>query len=113
MLMGEKGIRGSGECATEIRCHGIDHVFLPKEAVAAAGSEVSHGQTGNAAQPLDLAPEFSFCPGIQDVETELTQFFQSGSSLEFVENGKRVEFPHRGFGPKAVERQEELSVLDR
>ena len=113
MFMGEEGIRGSGKGAAQIRRHGVDHIFLPEEAVAAAGSEVGHGQAGYSAQALDLAPQFCFRPGIQDVETELAQFFQTGSGLELVKDGKRVKFPHRGLGPKAVEREEELSVLDR
>src|SRR6266404_4331260 len=113
MFMGEEGIRGSGKSAAEIRCHGIDHIFLPEEAVTAAGSEIGHGQTGNAAQALDLAPEFRFRPGIQNVKAELAQFFQTGSGLEFVKDGKRIEFPHRRLGPKAVEREMELSFLDR
>src|ERR1700676_2214849 len=113
MLMGEEGIRGSGKSAAEICCHGVDHVFLPEEAVAAAGSEIGHGKARAAAQPLDLAPEFCFRPCIQDVETELAQFFQTGSGLQFVKDGERIEFPHGCLGPKAVEGEMELSVLDR
>src|ERR1035441_9226819 len=58
VLMGEEGVRGSSKGVAEIRCHGVDHVFLPEEAVAAPGSKVCHGKTGYAAQPLVLAPEF-------------------------------------------------------
>src|SRR6202022_1232123 len=102
MLMGEEGIRGSGKSAAEIRCHCVDHVLLPEEAVAPPGSEGCHGQAGDAAQALDLSPEFCFRPGIQDVETELAQFFQSGSGLELVEGGERRESPHGCRGPKAA-----------
>src|SRR5258708_22678434 len=113
MLMGEEGIRGSGKGAAEIHRHGVDHVFLPEEAVTAPGSEIGYGQAGNATQAFDLAPEFCFRPGIQDVETELAQFFQTGSGLEFVQDGKCIEFPQGCLGPKSVEREMELAVLDR
>src|SRR4029077_444055 len=112
VLMSEESIRGSRKSAAEICCHRIDHVFLPEEAVTAPSSEVCHGEAGDAAQALDLAPEFCFRPGIQDVETELAQFFQTGSGLELVKDGKRIEFPHGRLGPQAVEGEMELSVLD-
>src|ERR1700730_11049883 len=77
------------------------------------GPKADTARPGAAAQPLDFSPEFCFRPGIQDVETELAQFFQTGSSLEFVKDGKRIEFPHGCLGPKAVEGEMELAVLDR
>src|SRR5258708_34337998 len=90
MLMSEKGVRGSGKGAAEIRRHGVDHILLPEKAVAAPGSEVGHGKPGNAAQTLDLAPEFCFRPGIQNVESELARFFHGVSCVELSKVVKRL-----------------------
>src|SRR5208283_735325 len=103
VLMGEEGVGGSGKRAAQICRHGVNHIFLPEEAVAAAGSKVGHGQTGDSAQPLDLVPELGFCSGIEDVEAELAQLFQTSPGLELVEDGEHIELPHCGLGPKAIE----------
>src|SRR6202020_2528708 len=91
VFMGEKGIRGSREGAAEIRRHGIDHVFLPEEAMAAASSEVGDGEARDAAQALDLAPEFRLRPRVQNIKAELAQSLQRRPGFQFVEDGKRVK----------------------
>src|ERR1700704_3615772 len=109
--MGEKSVRSSSESAAEIGGHRFDYVLLPEKAVAAAGSKVGDGQTGHAAQALDLAPKGRLGAGVKDVEIELAQFFHVRSRAQFVEDGERIEFPHGGFRPRTVEGQTELAVL--
>ena len=113
VLVGEEGVRGSGEAAAQIRRHGFDHIFLPEKAVAAAGSEVGDAEIGNSAQALDLAPQLGLCLSVQNVETELAQLFQIGSGPQLVDDGERIEFPHRGLSPEAVEGEMKVAVFDR
>ena len=112
VLMGEKSVRRSNEAATEIGSHRLDRVLLPQKAVPASGSEIRHAQTGHTAQALNFAPEFRFGPGIQNIEVELVQFFHIGSRPQLVQDRERIEFPHGGFRPIAIEGQMELAVVD-
>src|SRR5208283_629905 len=48
-----------------------------------------------------------------NVEAEFAQLFQAGPSFEYAKDRKRIEFPHRGLGPEAVECEMELSIFDR
>src|SRR5580698_3832460 len=113
VLVGKKGIRGSREAAAKIRRHGFDNVFLPEKAVTAPGSEIRHAEVGDSAQAFDLIPELGLRPRIQNVETEFSQLLQIGSGSQLVDDGERIELPHRRVGPEAVERQMKPAVLDR
>ena len=113
VLMREKGVRRSYKPAAEIGSHRLDDVLLPQKAVPAPGSEIRHAQTGHATQALNFAPELRLRPGIQNVEIELAQLLQTSSRPQLVEDGERIEFPHRGCGPIAFEGQMELAIFYR
>ncbi len=83
--------------------HGLDDVFLPEEAVAAAGAEVADVEAGDAAQALHLFPEAGLGAGVEDVELELGEVLEAGAGFELVDDGERVDLPHGGLGPEAVE----------
>ena len=112
MLVGQERIRSADKIRPEIRGHGLDHVFLPEKAVAAARAEISQPEIGHAAQPLDLAPQLGFRTGVQDVETELAEFFQMSAGFQLIEDGKRIQLPHGGFGPEAVKGEMKLVAID-
>src|SRR6476646_4529218 len=112
MLVGEKGVPGTNEIAAQIGGHRIHNVFLPQKAVPPAGSEVSDTQSWDAAEALDLVPQFRFRPRVKNVEAELAQRLQLRPRLQLVENGQRVQLPHRGRGPRSLKRQFNLAVTD-
>ena len=51
--------------------HRFDHIFLPKKAMPSTRSEIAHTQVRNAAQPLNLAPQFRFGARVKNVQAEL------------------------------------------
>jgi len=63
------------------------------------------------ASALNLAPEFRFARAYKIIEIELAQLFRL-ALVSLIEDGERIEFPHRGFGPIAIEGQMELAVLE-
>src|SRR5580658_9876982 len=102
VFVGEIGVRGSVEGAAEDVAHRFYDVLLPQEAVPPARSKVAHPQCWSSAEALHFFPEFRFCAGIEDIEFEFAEALEAGARLQFAEGGKRVNFPHRGVGPKAA-----------
>src|ERR1019366_10600591 len=47
------------------------------------------------------------------VKTELAQLFQIGPGPQLTDDGERIEFPHGGIDPQAVEGEMKAAVLDR
>src|ERR1700732_1216892 len=77
----------------------------------AAGSQVANAQSGNAAQPLNLAPQLRLGPRVQYVEPKFGQLLQISPRLQLIQNRERIEFPHGGFGPRPFEGQMVLPTL--
>ena len=113
VLVRQEGVRRADEIAPQIRRHGDDNIFLPQKAVPPPRAKVGDAQLRNAAQPLNLAPQLGLGARIENVEPELAQCLQLRARLQFVENRQRIEFPHRGLGPRAFERQMDLPVAHR
>jgi len=79
---------------------------------SAARSEIAEAQSRRAAQAFHFLPEFCFGPSIENVQFEFAQALQVGARLQFADGRERINLPHRRGGPKAVEGEGELPVLD-
>ena len=111
MLIGEVGVGAAGKTGAEDVAHGLDDVFLPEKAVAAAGAEVADVEVGDAAKALHLLPKAGFGAGVEDVELELGEFFEAGAGFEFIDGGESVDLPHGCLGPKSMETEGKLAIF--
>src|SRR5450432_2568827 len=113
VLVGEESVRRSDKTVAKIRSHRHDHIFLPQKTMPAARAKVRDAKPGHATQSLDLAPQLCLGPRIENVEPELAQRLQLSARFQLVQDRERIEFPHRGLGPGALECQVDLAVLYR
>ena len=100
--MRKKCVGGAGKTAAQVRCHRLDHVFLPQKTVTAPRAEIRDRQSGHAAHALDLLPQLRLRLGIQNVEVEFAELLEIRARAQFVDDGQRVKLPHRRVGPEAV-----------
>src|ERR1700722_9243500 len=110
MFVGQVGIRGAGKVLGERGIHRHYDIFLPQEAVPAAGSEICPPKLRNARQSLNLAPELGLGLGVEHVQLEFTHALKGSARLQLIENGEGVNLPHRRLCPKPVELQVEFSI---
>ncbi len=111
VLVGEIGVGSAFEDGTDDVGHGFDDVFLPEEAVAAAGAKIADAEVGSAAEAGHFFPEASLGARIEDVEFEFAEAFEGGAGFEFADGGESVDLPHGGFGPKTVKGKGELAAV--
>ena len=100
----------SGEGGTEPFLHRLDAPALPQKTVPPPRSEIGQPQAIQLPQPLDLVPQFCFGACIQHVQFEAALSLGDLARAQFVEDGERRNFPHRGVGPRPVEMQFVLAV---
>ena len=63
-------------------------------------AEVRQAQIVELPQPLDLGPELGFGARIKHVERKSALSLRHLARAQFVENGERRNFPHRGMRPR-------------
>src|SRR5581483_284692 len=76
-------------------------------------AEIRDTEIGDSPQAFHLAPQPGLRLGVQDVETKLAQALQIRARLQLIQDGKRIQLPHGGFGPLARKCQMKLAVCDR
>jgi len=94
-LCAEKGVRRSNTAAARLEAIALTHIPATE---SCAGARVPKSATLRLGRPrgAQFAPEFRFCPGIQI--SRLNSLTLQIGSLSLIEDGERIEFPHRGFG---------------
>ena len=113
VFVGEVGIRRAGEVRAEDVRSWRSPRFLPEEAVAAARTEVADVEVGDAAQALHFFPQAGFGAGVKNIELEFAEALEAGARFQLADGRKRINLPHRGFGPEAVKGEGELAVFYR
>ena len=83
---------------------------LPQEPMPSPRAEIGDDKVGQLAQPLHLLPQFRLGARIENVQLEPPPSFQYGARSQFVDDGQRRNFPHRGVRPGTVEMQLELPI---
>ena len=90
MLVREKGVRGAGKRAAQIRRHRVDHIFPPQKTVAAAGSKVGHRQIGLTPKRSRVCPRLPVSPGRkQDLEPKTRGRLRCPPDLSVADFGTR------------------------
>ena len=110
--VGDVGVGAADESVAQHVTHGFHNVFLPEEAVAAAGAEVADVQTGHSAHARHLFPEAGLGASVEDIELELGEVLEVGAGFELIDCGEGVDLPHGCLRPRAFKAKGELAVAD-
>ena len=73
-------------------------------------SEIRQTQAIQLAQPLDLVPQFGLGACIENIEFEAALSLGHLARAQFIDDGKRRNFPHGRMRPRPVEMQLILAV---